>query len=195
MKRLVVRIMLALGSLPSPARLDDESYVATGGNRMNHGHRPGVAMVLALLALVLPTLVHAAPVERSVRTRVPVDGIATNTCGGEDVAFSGHALIKNQVSIDAAGGVHLKQQLTGQGVQGQGLKTGALYQYPLNSNYIFNGKLDTGGAFEGTFTSSAKLIGQGPSNNAVVRLVGHLTLNANGDITANIERFETLCGG
>jgi len=46
-----------------------------------------------------------------------------------------------------------------------------------------------------TFTSvnNFRIIGQGPGNNSVVHENTHITINANGTITASVDNFKATC--
>ena len=46
-----------------------------------------------------------------------------------------------------------------------------------------------------TLTESELVIGQGDVPNFVLKLIGHITINANGEVTSQKFEFETKCRG
>jgi hypothetical protein len=46
---------------------------------------------------------------------------------------------------------------------------------------------------EETFVNNFRIIGQGPGNNFLVHEVFHITFNANGSITAFVDKFSVDC--
>jgi hypothetical protein len=44
-----------------------------------------------------------------------------------------------------------------------------------------------------TFVNNFKIIGQGPGNNFLVHQNVHITVNANGTLTASVDNFSTEC--
>jgi hypothetical protein len=93
-------------------------------------------------------------------------------------------------TIDANGGFHLKLQLHIKG-QGVGVDSGDKYVYNDLSNEHFNST----GPFNETFTSTFKIIRQGSdtADDLNATALFHITVNANGEVTTEFERFEDEC--
>jgi len=92
-------------------------------------------------------------------------------------------------TIDNKGGFHSKFHFQPQGISGTGFTTGAKYQGTGVTQGTFNGKV----GFEQTFVNNFKIIGQGPGNNFLIHENFHLTVNANGEVTASVDNFSVKC--
>jgi hypothetical protein len=111
---------------------------------------------------------------------------------GEYVNLSGELQIHSQSVEDAKGGTHLTTHVRPSGVVGIGVTSGLRY-------------LGVGGTFEGvgyaaageatvyTFVNNFRIIGKGPDNNLLVHYTVHQTLNANGEVTADVDLSITDC--
>lgn len=150
----------------------------------------GLAATLALFALTLPTPTRAANV---VNVSFPVDIFVFIPCAnggaGEVVHLSGNLHEVINMTFDNAGGVHVKDHFQPQGISGVGLTTGDKYQATGVTQDEFNAKV----GFEHTFINNFRIIGQGPGNNLLVHETAHITINANGDVTANFDHFSVDC--
>jgi hypothetical protein len=146
-----------------------------------------VLLVFGLL-LMLAGKAQAATVTNDVH--IPVSGTAVSGCpGGESVDLSGSAHLLFHATIDSAGGVHGDMHVNYQGVSGIGEISGAKYQIPVEVHINTNGHVGS----ETTTTLNAKLIGQGPDNNEVMHMTFHVTVNANGTVTASFDHFFIKC--
>jgi predicted extracellular nuclease len=112
-----------------------------------------------------------------------------NAGAGELVLLSGtqHALF--HVTTDNQGGLHLKSTIQFQGVSGIGQSSGDKYQATGASQ---SETTITAGS-EQTLVNSFKIIGEGPGNNLLVRQTTHVTITANGDLTAFVNNFSVEC--
>lgn len=108
---------------------------------------------------------------------------------GEFVELSGtlHALF--HVTLDASGGAHVKTHFQPQGIKGIGLTTGDKYQGTGVTQDQFNARV--GETF--TYINNFRIIGQGPRNNLLIHETVHVTVNANGTVTASVENFSEEC--
>jgi hypothetical protein len=149
---------------------------------------------LALLAIL--TLAIAAPqtmaqaTTNTINVQNPINISVFIPCAGEIVTLSGdlHTLI--HVTQDGRGGTHLKIHNQPQGITGEGEVTGDKYQGTGVTQREIN---STGGAFEFTFVNNFRIIGQGTGNNFLVHATLHVTVSANGDVTANVVNTSTEC--
>jgi hypothetical protein len=114
------------------------------------------------------------------------------SCAGESVALLGEIEIFSQSTEDDNGGVHLSTHVRPSGVVGVGLTSGLMYR-------------GTGGTFEAegyaadgypavyTFVNNFRIIGQGPGNNLLMHMTIHQTINANGELTADVDLTSQDC--
>ncbi len=79
-----------------------------------------------------------------------------------------------------------------QGISGVGLTTGDKYQGTGVTQETFGGSF-VNGQFSDTFVNNFRIIGQGPGNNFVVHQTFHVTFNANGQLTAFVDKFSSDC--
>ena len=151
-----------------------------------------VALAFAASLLTL-AVVLAKPAQAQADTftdtdRIPVSTTVGGFCSDEPVIVEGTAHTVAHTTIDANGGFHTKFQsyIKGQGV---GLDSGDKYVY----NDLFNEHFNATGPFNETFTATVKIIRQGSDTTADDlngRVVFHITVNANGEITTEFLRFE-----
>jgi len=145
-------------------------------------------VALTLFGLALPKTTHAAVV---VNDKVPVLIGVFIPCVPEFVLLSGdlHVLITSEV--DENGGIHFKSHFQPQGISGVGSVTGDKYQGTGVTQSHTNDH--DGLAFETTFVNNFRIIGQGSGNNLLVHTTFHVTVNANGVVTANVLNSSVEC--
>jgi CSLREA domain-containing protein len=78
---------------------------------------------------------------------------------------------------------------------GVGDYTGRKYQFSETYNYTENAAAGWTYPFNWTYTERLKLVGQGGTPNLHGRWQFHVTVNANGDVTAEVDRWEFDCDG
>jgi hypothetical protein len=111
-------------------------------------------------------------------------------CTGEVVEFNGvvsgvrHTTINGNRIID-----NVTRVLR---LQGEGLSTGNTYRLVNPLAVTFSGSL-INGQFSASFVGQFLITSQGPGNNLVSPVVGHVTVNANGDVTIELEKFGDEC--
>lgn len=110
---------------------------------------------------------------------------------GEVVDLSGslHAVFSITVN---GNNVHLNTLFNPQGVNGVGETTGAKYQATGETRSDMNFDV-VAFPLNITFVNNFKIIGQGPNNNFLVHENLHITVNANGTLTAFIDNFSFTC--
>ena len=152
-----------------------------------------LALALALIASlgVSPAMARAETFKDNVR--VPFELFVFVPCAaggaGEVVSLSGPLHILFVTTIDSKGGFHAKSHFQPQGVSGYGETTGARYQATGVTQDHFNGKV----GFTSTFVNNFKIIGQGPNNNFLIHETFHVTVNANGEVTAEVVNVKVKC--
>ncbi len=113
-----------------------------------------------------------------------------NGGAGEDVFLSGDIHIVVHVTLDGSGGAHFDEVHNPQGVSGFGLTTGAQYQgvggSPLDASNVRVGE-------EHTSVRNMMIIGQGPDNNLVLHATFHITILADGTVTAFHDNVSLTC--
>lgn len=109
---------------------------------------------------------------------------------GEDVAFQGFLHVLITETIDANGVAHTTTHFQPMGIAGTGLTTGDLYRGTGISRDQANGPEPP---FEATFVNNFRLIGQGSGNNLLIHAVSHVTVNANGEVTAEVDLSSNEC--
>jgi hypothetical protein len=121
--------------------------------------------------------------------KIPVSGVVFNPCNGENVSFSGLDHVTARVTIDGSGGFHLATHdnihVTGTGDQGN------TYEGNQEDNSVINGRVGV----EQTATFTFSEISKGSAPNFEVHALFHLTVNANGTVTAFVNNFTAVCRG
>lgn len=158
-------------------------------------------MKFCALALAALMITIASPAPRSfaqattvtTTESVPFSGTVPNICNGEAVAFNGNLNIVNHVSTDASGGTHVRTHVNYQGVSGTGLTSGAAYRVTSTINEVLND--NDGPQSSVTVVQSVNVIAQGPLPNFLMRVVFHVTINANGQTTTIVDNARVECRG
>jgi hypothetical protein len=150
-----------------------------------------LCVVLITIAAALTALPAAQPavVEND---RIPFALIVFVPCAadgaGEDVLVEGtlHVLI---TETSNANHLSFKVHFQPQGATGTGLTTGDTY----HSTGVTQEHLTLGPGVTDTFVNNFRIIGEGSDNNLLVQQVFHLTINANGELTADVIRESVEC--
>ena len=137
-----------------------------------------------------------AAAEQTINLSVPTTLLVFVSCAnggaGELVLLSGDLHILIHETINSAGGLSFKEHFQPQGISGAGLTTGDKYQATgVTQDHVSIAA--NGLPFEETFVNNFRIIGQGPGNNFTVHENFHITVNANGDITAFQDNISADC--
>ncbi len=124
---------------------------------------------------------------------IPFTSSLFNQCNGDTVTFSGTLHATNSMTTDASGGTHLKTHMNYQDVTGTGTPSGVNYRVGTVSNEVVND--NDGPQSTATVISTVKLIAQGPTLNYFLRVVLHVTINANGETTSTVQEAGFECRG
>ena len=159
--------------------------------------RLGIITLLAGAALAactdVPSAASVAPVASAEtgtsNISVPFDAVL----GGctEPIHFTGELHILFHSTFTSSGIVHFKSHFQPQGVKGTGLLTGTKYEATgvTQDEFNYNGPLP----YTESFINNFRLIGRGPDNNLLIHENFHITINANGDVTAIHDNFSVEC--
>ncbi len=110
---------------------------------------------------------------------------------GEDVYLSGDLHVVLHFTLDASGsGYHVDEHYQPQGITGVGMTSGVKYQATgvTRSSENFRAL-----PYSYTFVNNFRLIGAGPGNNYLLHETFHLTINANGELTAVADNYGVDC--
>ncbi len=148
--------------------------------------------VLAVLGLLSPRGLLAASPNHTKDTFVEDFDIvvpADEGCSGEDVHIFGTLDVTIQTTIDTKGKLHVAFHLTPH-LTGEGLLTGLEYIPVGPANTI--DLVDANGTRVSKLVNIVNLISKGSAGNLVLQQLVHVTVNANGTVTAE---FDTVKGG
>jgi hypothetical protein len=158
-------------------------------------------LTILLFATLAIGLLTAAPVRAQAQTftdnvKEPIALAVFVECAnggaGELVELTGTLHVLFHVTVDAQGGVHVKSHFQPQGIRGVGSTTGDKYQATGVTQDHFNAGSD-GLPVTFTFINNFRIIGKGPGNNFLVHETFHVTINANGQVTAEVDNFRAEC--
>jgi hypothetical protein len=150
------------------------------------------AAIVATAALAVAASTSAAVTQNEV---VPFAQIVFVPCAnggaGEFVLIEGNLHILMTFTINGnnvSGKIHFQPQ----GVKGTGLTTGDTYNATGVTQEHFEDSLQNG-LFTDTFVNNFKIIGQGPDNNLLIHQTVHITINADGEVTAEVDNTTVEC--
>ena len=153
-------------------------------------------VVLAGLVALFVLPVAQAAVQTNVK--VPLTGFlvdipCANGGAGETVELNGtlHILLTFTINGNNVSG---KDHFQPQNLSGVGSVSGDSYQGTGVTQSTFKSPLVPGASGDTfTFVNNFRIIGQGPGNNVLVHTVTHVTINANGDVTADVSLDRSEC--
>ena len=117
-----------------------------------------------------------------------------NACTGEYVGFDAGSVrhTVTQVVDDGAGGYHIRFIRNGQHYNGPGLEWTGSGWVETGTRYVGNGvttrSINAKPPFPGeyTYTSNTRVMQKGSGANMLFHEVDHITVNANGEVTADV---------
>lgn len=140
--------------------------------------------VLAALLLVLGTVAPAAALGAT-SSEMPVHFFRSADCTGEVVEISGTVHLLAQTQPDGSLIGHFNYQ----NVRGVGLTSGAVYRVSAVDHFWLAAPFPSSIQSERSF----HLISQGAASNLLVRVLYHITVNANGEVTASMDELDMQC--
>jgi hypothetical protein len=155
------------------------------------------ALAVCLLTLALPASPAQAQPDQMVNERLPFAYTTYHSCTNEEISIEGTQHLIFFTNEDANGGFHFKghNNLQGTAVSVSGAKY--VIQESLNNhnNYDFDVVSESASNF--TMTDSFHMIRQGPATTTedeiAVKVVFHVTVNANGEVTSVVDQYEAVC--
>ena len=132
-----------------------------------------------MMSAMLTMPVHAEVTQNDVK--IPFDMYVYNPGAAEWVHLTGYLHI---LMIDYDGYTYRVFQSNLQGVSGIGETSGDKYQATQGGTTVVNAPRVPYPPFEMTTTFNSRLIGPGTGNNYLMHSVFHITVNANGELTA-----------
>ena len=154
-----------------------------------------------MLKKIIPTLVVLALAASVVQAEVienekyPVTWWAWIPCTGDEVLLEGFMHVLITETMDAKGGFHWKYHVQPQKLQGEVVwppdspNLGAKYNATGLTQDTFSGK--KGETY--TFINNYRMIGQSKAPNFMVHETWHITINANGEVTAVVDNYKVKC--
>jgi hypothetical protein len=144
---------------------------------------------LAVVACGLLSVTSASA--RAFTQKIPFDVVlAPEEACGEAIHLNGTLLAQFSTTESSGGNIEVGFHFNPQGITGVGLTSGATYHatgVTLGTTTI------RAGGISDTFVNSFKIIGEGSAQNFLETDVFHLTMNANGVVTATVDRSTIRC--
>jgi hypothetical protein len=144
---------------------------------------------LAVVACGLLSVTSASA--RASTQKIPFDFVlAPEEACGEAIHLNGTLLAQFSTTESSGGNIEVGFHFNPQGITGVGLTSGATYHatgVTLGTTTI------RAGGISDTFVNSFKIIGEGSAQNFLETDVFHLTMNANGVVTATVDRSTIRC--
>jgi hypothetical protein len=149
--------------------------------------------LIILLAVVASGLLAVTSASaRAVTERIPFDTVlAPEDACGEAIHLSGTLLAEFSFTETSGGNVEIGFHFNPQGITGVGLTSGATYH--ATGETLGTTTIRANGGFSDTFVNNFKIIGEGRAANFLETDVIHLTVDANGDVTASVDRSTIRC--
>jgi hypothetical protein len=165
-------------------------------NTLNKGWRhkiSQIAVIMLLIALLVPSSVSAAAETFTVSSSFPIDFLVFIPCAaggvGELVELTGDLHDLFHVTFTSSGTFRMTFSDNPQGISGTGWTTGDKYQGTGITRDTFGGRV----GYEETFVNNFRIIGQGTGNNFLIHENLHITVNANGTMTVFHDNFSVVC--
>jgi hypothetical protein len=176
--------------------------VGKGGGMIVMANRVRVVVVMAALALaagLLALALGAKPAQAQAETDTVNDWITIedeefNPCTDEMFFIEGTSHFVFHITEDASGGFHIRGHVN---AQHQGVsESGAKYVAPHTSNNHQKIDVFSESASNFTHTSTLQFIRQGSETSEddfEITERSHVTVNANGEVTSEVEQVEFEC--
>jgi len=143
---------------------------------------------LAIVIVAAAAVVTASAPAATITQRVPISLVAQGC--GEEILITGTLLLTTTSTTNSNGGFLVAFHASPQGATGLGLTSGAVYRATgeTRANTTVNAGSTT------TFVNNFKLIGPGNTPNYLETDIIHMTVDANGNVTASVLYSSIKCG-
>lgn len=150
------------------------------------------------LILILPGLTPPSSAAQANTQKLDFSGPISTTiephpCTGEVIRLDGRFKQIIRITEDGAGGFHMTSHIIVKGTA-VGLTSGNEYVFNQESHLSMN---DSQQPCQQEFTNTLHLnfISKGRGENLVLSAVGHITMNANCEVSADLNHFRLECQG
>jgi hypothetical protein len=166
-----------------------------GENMMNRMIKMMAMLALFAAAIILngalkPTMAQATTVTSDATFPFTDTAVA---CNSELINLSGKMHVLAHVTTDAKSGRHVELQINTENVKGVGAISGNEYESSSTHNVNLNDSETVGGQSEYTETTKFLLVGKGNLSDLRAKTTLHITVNANGEVTAEVTNVEVTC--
>jgi hypothetical protein len=145
-----------------------------------------LVFMLVAAGFAVPVSAHAATVTQT----VPFDAVVT-ACNGDSIHLNGSLLLASSVNTTPSGGFMVSSHFQPQGVSGVNLRTGAKFIGTGVTRDIVI--MSPAGGITDTFVNQFRVQATAGGQSFVVTQLVHVTVNANGAVTAVVDQFSTSC--
>ena len=145
----------------------------------------------AMLTLLAAPSANAGTETSTLQQKIPVTIQAYLDCAGEIVEVSGnlHSVLHHTINGKRATYTSHFQPM---GLQGYGTVSGNMYNATGVTRQVINLSL-TGVQQTFTFVNRYHFVGTGGAASFYVKQTSHLTVNANGELTSQVDNFDATC--
>ena len=148
--------------------------------------RKVLVLLITIAALAMPLAAQAS----ATTEKVPFDANVT-ACNGDVIHISGTLLSIFTETTTPSGGFIVSSHFQPQGIMGVDLTTGTRYVATgLTRDILVTSP--SGGSTE-TFVNRFHIQATSGAESFIVSEVFHITVNANGDVTAFVDNFSSTC--
>jgi len=151
-----------------------------------------LAITVALLFVLQSQSVMAQATTVTTNVEIPINQTVTD-CNGQPVVVSGTAHMVVHFTTDAHGGTHAVVHTNYQDVTGTSQTNPAITYRAVNTSHqTFNSNVPQS---EFTVTENVRLVSSGPTDNLIVQITTHTTINALGVATSTVTNMVVKCAG
>jgi hypothetical protein len=151
-----------------------------------------VAVLVGVLSAVSAGTASAQAEQFTDNEFIPLELFAVGC--GDVVQVTGTLHVLFHITFNAGGGVTAKEHFQPQGATGIGLLSGATYQ-AVGETQDTSTDNGPGPQFEFTFVNNFNMISRGTTANLLFHETIHLTVNENGEVTADVINSSEECRG
>lgn len=153
--------------------------------------RRPISPVVLVFLLALSSSAGAQATSTTTSTTTPINTVIAPSCQGELIPIVGQMNVTAHTTQNPAGESNMVFHISLHGA-GVGETTGTRYEFNQSSNQVFNRRGSD--ALEFTFVDYVRVISEGNEQNDFFRRsLIHVTINAQGEMTAHVDQFDREC--